>query len=116
VDLRIRTRRDVPWTVVELVGELDLHTSSDLRDELNGLIDAGVVRLGVDLAAVSFMDSSSLGVLVTCLKRTRERGGDIALIGPEGSPLKVLSLTGMDKVFTMAPSPGDLPDEGGVTA
>jgi anti-sigma B factor antagonist len=115
VDLRIRTRREDPWTVLEVGGELDLHTSTELRDQLTGLIDAGDTRLVVDLADVSFMDSSSLGVLVACLKRVREKGGDIALTGADGSPLKVLSLTGMDNVFTMASSPSDLPTEGSGT-
>lgn len=112
MDLRIRTRREDPWTVLEVGGELDLHTSTELRDRLTSLIDEGDTSLVVDLAGVSFMDSSSLGVLVACLKRVREKGGDIALTGAEGSPLKVLSLTGMDHVFTMASSPTDLPTEG----
>lgn len=109
MDLRIRTRREDPWTVLEVGGELDLHTSTELRDQLTELIDAGDTRLAVDLADVSFMDSSSLGVMVASLKRAREKGGDIAITGAGGSPLKVLSLTGMDAVFTMAATAADLP-------
>jgi anti-sigma B factor antagonist len=105
-------RGRIAGAIVELGGELDLHTSGDLRDEMNGLIEAGVVRIAVDLAEVSFMDSSSLGVLVVCLKRVRERGGDLAIAGADGSPLKVLTLTGMDEVFTMAPSSRELPNDG----
>ncbi|MEO8476888.1 MAG: STAS domain-containing protein [Actinomycetota bacterium] len=110
MDLRIRTRREDPWMVVEVGGELDLHTSTELRDQLASLTDAGDTRIAVDLADVSFMDSSSLGVLVACLKRVREKGGDVAVTGAAGSPLKVLSLTGMDKVFTMAATPAALGD------
>ncbi|MEA2551511.1 MAG: hypothetical protein QOE25_1280, partial [Actinomycetota bacterium] len=48
-------------------------------------------------------------VLVASLKRARERGGELALVGAGGSPLKVLSLTGMaDGVFPMLPSVEDL--------
>jgi anti-sigma B factor antagonist len=112
VDLRIQTRREGPWTVLEVAGELDLHTSPELRDQLSGLIADGDTRLAVDLADTSFMDSSSLGLLVATLKHVREQGGDIALTGATGSPLKVLMLTGMDRVFTMADVPSDLPDAG----
>lgn len=112
MDLRIQTRREGPWTVLEVAGELDLHTSPELRDQLSGLIADGDTRLAVDLADTSFMDSSSLGLLVATLKHVREQGGDIALTGATGSPLKVLMLTGMDRVFTMADVPSDLPDAG----
>ena len=112
MDLRIRTRREGTWTVLEVAGELDLHTSPELGDQLTGLIAAGDTRLAVDLSDTSFMDSSSLGVLVANLKRVREHGGDVAITGASGSPLKVLTLTGMDRVFTMADAPADLPDGG----
>ena len=55
------------------------------------------------------MDSSSLGVLVAYLKRARERGGDLMLVGVQGSPAKVISLTGLDAVFRMEDSLADLP-------
>jgi anti-anti-sigma factor len=55
------------------------------------------------------MDSSSLGSLVTCLKRVRERDGEMVLIGVSGSPMKVLFLTGLDRVFDLVPSESDLP-------
>ena len=51
----------------------------------------------LDLTAVPFMDSSGLGVIVACLKRLREIGGELALVSPPSSPpTKLLSLTGLD--------------------
>jgi anti-anti-sigma factor len=55
------------------------------------------------------MDSSSLGMLVTCLKRVRERDGRLVLAGVSGSPLKVFTLTGLDRVFDMVSAVEDLP-------
>jgi anti-sigma B factor antagonist len=62
-------------------------------------VDDGRTRLIVNLTEVGFMDSSGLGVLVGGLKRLTERGGKLVLACPEGSPLKVLTITGLDKVF-----------------
>ena len=91
----------VPGRSCRLSGELDLHTSPALRDRISKLLDDGTSRLAIDLEHVGFMDSSSLGILVTALKRIRERDGDLALVGVNGSPLKVLSLTGIDRLMPM---------------
>ena len=48
-------------------------------------------------------------MLVTLLKRIRERDGDLRLVGVSGSPMKVFSLTGLDRVFEIAAATDDLP-------
>jgi anti-sigma B factor antagonist len=110
VDLTIETQRSGSWTLLLVAGELDLHTSPALRDSISELIDGGTDKLAVDLEHVGFMDSSSLGILVTAMKRIREQDGDLALVGVNGSPLKVLSLTGIDRQMPMFASSSDLPE------
>ena len=95
VDLDMHTSVQQGWSVVSVAGELDLQTSPALTDALTGALEADQPHVGVDLTRVSFMDSTALGVLVSALKRARERGGELALIGASGPPLKVLMLTGM---------------------
>ena len=109
MELTLENATSGDWTVVRVAGELDLHSSPQLRDHVLGLLGEPSVRVALDLTEVSFMDSSSLGSLVTCLKRVRERDGEMVLIGVSGSPMKVLSLTGLDRVFDLVPSESDLP-------
>ena len=109
LDVIVGTRIEEPWTVVEVAGELDLHTSPPLREHLLELIQGGVDHLALDLTKVDFMDSSSLGSLVTCLKRVRERDGRLVLVGVGGTPMKVLTLTGLDRVFDIVGSTTELP-------
>jgi anti-sigma B factor antagonist len=111
LDLSLESRTKGPWVVLEVAGELDLHTVPELAQRLATLMEQGASRLAVDLSRVGFMDSSSLGVLVTTLKRAREIGGDVVLVGVNGSPLKVLTLTGIDKVLKSYPSTSALPAE-----
>lgn len=111
MELRIEERPHDGWTIVQVSGELDLHTSPRLRDHVLGSIDRGERRVAVDLAGVSFMDSSSLGVLVTCLKRMREHDGRLALAAVQSSPMKVLLLTGLDRVFEIIDSTAELPSD-----
>ena len=86
-------------TVVSVKGEVDLYTAPSLKERIADLVGAGRVRIAVDLTGVEFMDSTGLGVLIGGLKRSKEAGGSLALVGPREPVVKVLSITGLDKVF-----------------
>ncbi|MDH4111502.1 MAG: STAS domain-containing protein [Actinomycetota bacterium] len=103
------TRSAGPWTVVGISGELDLSTTEALRAALEQGLGDGTPRLAVDLTDVTFMDSTSLGVLVGCLKQANERGGEMRLVGVQGSPAKVIALTGLESAFDIDRSLADLP-------
>jgi anti-sigma B factor antagonist len=107
IDLVLESRIESGWGVLEVKGEVDLYTSPQLRDKVTELIEQGQSRLVIDLTDVGFMDSSGLGVLVTALKRARERDGALALVCPEGSVHKVLTITGLDRVFPIYGSVGE---------
>ena len=111
MDLVIEDGSSGSWTVVRVAGELDLHTSPQLRDHVLAMVGASPVRIALDLSQVDFMDSSSLGMLITCLKRVREHDGRLVLLGVSGSPMKVLTLTGLDKIFELVPSAAELPSD-----
>jgi anti-sigma B factor antagonist len=92
------------WTVLDVGGELDLSTAPSLRQELEALIEGGAKDLVVNLEGLGFMDSSGLGVLVGAHKRLEGSGGRVALVCREGPTLKVLAITGLDRVFPIHPS------------
>lgn len=109
IELEIETRSEDGWTVLAAGGELDLYTAPRLRDELLATVDAGVDRIAIDLNDVGFIDSTGLGILVACLKRVRERDGQMVLIAPESSPLRrLLSLTGLEQVLPTYTALGDV--------
>ncbi len=85
--------------MVELRGEVDLHTSTDLRRRITQLLAEGWTRIVVDLSGVEFMDSTGLGVLVGALRRLRDQEGSLALVGPREPVRRVLMVTGLDRVL-----------------
>jgi anti-sigma B factor antagonist len=109
VEPSFETHTQGTWTVVNVRGELDLSTSAALRAALDAGLGEGTPRIAVDLTDVSFMDSSSLGILVSCLKEADDRGGELRLVGVQGSPAKVIALTGLDSAFTIETAVADLP-------
>jgi anti-sigma B factor antagonist len=68
--------------VIELAGEITLDDGDIAFGKyVDGLIDKGVVKLVVDLAKVTYIDSAGVGMMVTELKRTRSHGGMMKLAG-----------------------------------
>ena len=95
------------WGLLTLDGELDLSTSPELSEALLAL-GTDHARIAIDLRSVTFMDSTALGVIVAAMKRARERGGELALVGPSGSPRKVLSITALDQIVPIVEDPDGL--------
>jgi len=106
-DLRIDLLDTASPTVLRLVGELDTVTAPRLRQELVALLDAGETRVVVDLASMTFVDSTGLGALVGGLKRFRAVSGDLVLRSPTPSAAKALEITGLTSVFTIENSGAD---------
>lgn len=80
-------------------GEVDLSNAAGLRDHLIDQVQQANYNLAVDLSRVEFMDSSGLAVLISGLRRTKEHDGSLVLVAPTASVKRVLSITGLDKVF-----------------
>jgi anti-sigma B factor antagonist len=99
INLLVESHDRDGWTVVEARGEIDLYTAPKMKEHLTGLVEQDRARIVVDLGGVDFLDSTGLGVLIGSLKRCREREGDLALAAPSETVLKVLRITGLDKVF-----------------
>ena len=93
-------------TLMSVSGEIDLYTAPRLHSELAAaLAGGGPVRLVVDMSGVEFCDSTGMNVLLSCLRQARERGGELELAAPRPAVRKILSVTGLDAVFTVADFP-----------
>ena len=58
----------------------------------------------VDLSEVSFIDSSGLGALVGAEKEMRAAGHELRLVVTQPQITRLLTLTGLDQVFTIVSS------------
>jgi anti-sigma B factor antagonist len=104
IDIKVETRSVGGWTVIDVEGEVDVFTAPKLRESIIGLLGEGKEKLIVNLENVAFMDSTGLGVLVGGLKRVKERNGELAIAGAQGTVLRVLNVTGLNAVFPMRDS------------
>ena len=105
VEFEISDRKvDDDTHVVAVVGEIDLFTAPEFKQRMSELIDAGRSRLVVDLTDTTFIDSSSLGVLIGAHRRLKLRGGALLVVCESEAIAKTFKITGLDGVFTLASS------------
>ena len=94
-------RRDPPAAVVALVGEHDAYSSERLENELTVLLEEGL-RIVVDLRDATFIDSTTLGVLLRARQRAEQAGLGFALVLPKDEYAQVhqiLELTQLGRAF-----------------
>jgi anti-sigma B factor antagonist len=99
MELQIAEQKDGALCVLTLVGEVDVYTAPSLKEKLVDNIESGCSNVLVDMEKVTFIDSSGLGVLVSGLRRARERGGSVRILCTRENILKIFRITGLDKVF-----------------
>ncbi len=86
---------------VGVVGEVDLSTAPALKEALTDVIDGGAHGVLVDLTDATFIDSTTLGVLMSALKRLRSRGGELAIACRDTNIRKIFEITLLDRVFAI---------------
>lgn len=99
MELDIRSEQQGSVCTITLDGEVDVYTAPQLKEELVSLIQGGCSYLIIDMERVAFIDSSGLGVLVSALRRAREKDGAVRIVCKQESVLKIFRITGLDKVF-----------------
>src|SRR4051812_8357356 len=105
MDFAITDRRINDRThVVAVAGEIDLFTAPEFKQRMSAPIDAGRTNLVVDLTDTTFIDSSSLGVMIGAHRRLKLRGGTLVVVCDNDAIAKTFKITGLDGVFTLAPS------------
>jgi len=84
---------------VKLTGEFDIFNSSVLKDALNTIIGEKKASLCIDCESLHYMDSTSIGVLVSVLKNVKTYDGAVALKNLKPNLVKLFRITNLNKVF-----------------
>lgn len=98
------SRRTPGHTVLAVSGELDLATTSALRDRIAGVLEDAATPVIIDLSGVTFCDATGLALLVDVKRRAQAHALTVSLAGPRRNVSKLLRITGLDQAFAMYPS------------
>jgi anti-anti-sigma factor len=105
--MNITRHADAAGTVrLALAGEPDLATVDELHQHIKQemIADRPPARLMIDLAEVTFCDSTGLGALLEAQAVATDHGTALWVINPTGMTRKVLQATGLRDVPAAAPS------------
>jgi anti-sigma B factor antagonist len=102
---RIETERNHRVAIVLAVGEVDAFAAPDLEAALADV--RGEQRVLADLARVSFMDSTALGLIVRAARELGEAGATLRVVLPAGSARRIFEITALDRVLPVAETRAD---------
>lgn len=99
--------------VIVASGEVDILTSPALREAVLAAAEASN-RIVIDLGAVTFIDSTGIGVIVAALGRHRQRS--VSLVRPAPMVRKILQITTLDRLIPVLDSVDEALAHGGTGA
>lgn len=86
-------------SVIKLVGDIDVYSSTDVKDAINSQIDFGAKRIIIDMENVYYIDSSGIGVFVFEMGHFKKVNGKIGIVKITENVRKVFELTKIISFF-----------------
>jgi anti-sigma B factor antagonist len=102
--------------VVTLPAEIDVTNSDEVRERLLAAASQGASVLVADLSQTTFCDSTGITALVRAFRRANENGTKFRLVTTSPAVLRVLEITGVDRLIDVYPTAGEAlgsPKDGG---
>ena len=97
---------------IHIRGEIDHHTAAGIRQGIDAtLFEKRPKKLILDLSAVSFMDSSGLGLIMGRYSVMKELGGEMTVWNPSPETRSILTLAGMERLVRIEYPPDSRPSE-----
>jgi anti-sigma B factor antagonist len=94
-------------SVLAVAGDMD-HTSTE---QFRTAVDAVALQPGrplfIDLAGLTFCDSTGITALIAAHNHAQTQGADIVLTAVPDSTLRMLQFVGLDQFFRIQATPGD---------
>jgi len=98
-NFKINHREVQSYDVLELSGELDAHTASQLENSLKNLIDKDKHQIIVNCEDLDYIASAGLGVFMAYIEDVRSLGGDIKLTNMNKKVYNVFDLLGFPTLY-----------------
>ncbi|MFN3653234.1 MAG: STAS domain-containing protein [Armatimonadota bacterium] len=102
-ELRISTDEAGGVPVIRAEGEVDLGTVDQLRSAASEVVRGKPKRVVFDLGKVTYIDSTGLGILVATRKQLGGGPDSVVIVTEQPAVLQSLSLTGLDRIFSVVP-------------
>ena len=92
------------FAVIRAGGELDLYAAPELRAAVEQALEEDCSQLVIDLAEVTFIDSTSIGVLMIGHRALSRSGGALQIVALNRNVVTTLHIVGLDRELHIRPS------------
>jgi stage II sporulation protein AA (anti-sigma F factor antagonist) len=86
------------YAILHLRGEFDSFYCRHLQQEIDALIQGGIVRVVLSLRLVKFINSTALGAIIKASKSLTSRDGKLVLARPSPFCREIVEKVGLDRV------------------
>jgi anti-sigma B factor antagonist len=88
--------------VVTISGRLAIGGDTDtLEAAVNNLIAGNQIKVVLDISTLDYVDSSGVGMLISCLTKVKKAGGELKVAGASPRIRRIFSMTGVETVLPM---------------
>ena len=88
--------------VITICGRLALGGDTERLDAaVKGYLAQDVKNFVLDITSLEYVDSSGIGMLVSCLTNAKKAGGELKLVGANPRIKRIFSMTGVDTIMSM---------------
>jgi anti-sigma B factor antagonist len=85
--------------LIALAGDFDLHSGPEFERRVLEALGRGATELLIDLTEVSFIDSTTIGILMRTRKRLAPIGGRVLVVTSDRNILRLFEITALDRMF-----------------
>jgi anti-sigma B factor antagonist len=97
--------------LISLAGDFDLHSGPEFERRVLEALGRSATDLLIDLSEVSFIDSTTIGILMRTRKRLAPLGGRVLVVTSDRNILRLFEITALDRMFEIYSSRTDALEE-----
>jgi anti-sigma B factor antagonist len=97
MEVLVRDAGDVG--IIEVAGEIDIYNCGEIKKIIDAYMQREINKIIVDMGKVSYIDSSTIGVLLSELKRLKEQKGNLKILNLRGVPRDVFEMARLEGFF-----------------
>lgn len=79
--------------------QLGLVNLNELKEAIEKVISEGNIHIGIDLRNVNLINSSGLGILISCLTKVKSQNGSMVIFNLNDKLMKIFQITKLNVVF-----------------
>ncbi len=109
--MKIDIAKHNDWTILELEGDFSIKSLVGVRTLLDKFTQNQVRKVAIDLALVTFIDSSAIGLMANYTKQMAKRKGRFAVFNAQSDILQILNMVSFEKATPVFASRKEFEDQ-----